>query len=86
MSKRFDNPPVLKTSRTYDDFIKLLKVWQTATSIPKEKQGAALLLTLEDEAQQAALRISNEQLCSAQGLDKVVAELDKLYKKDAILH
>ena len=82
MSKSIKNPPILSEAKDYESFTKLLKIWQIATDLPKEKQGAALLLSLEGEAQSAALRVTEEELKSATGIDKVVAELNKLYTKD----
>ena len=85
MSKKISSPPSLTKAKNYDDFKKLLNVWKIATDLPKEKQGAALLLSLEDEAQQAALRVTEADLSSEQGIDKVLAALDKLYRKDTTL-
>ena len=85
MSSKLRTPPRLSESKNYESYLKLLKVWQIATELPKEKQGAALLLSLENEAQQAALRVDQAVLASEEGVTKVIEELDKIYAKDKTL-
>ena len=62
MSKNERTPLLRSKSKNYDAFINLLTVWKIAKDLPTEKQGACLLLLIEDEAQQAALRVSEEDL------------------------
>ena len=42
------DPPSLKKARNYDDWVKLLKAWKGYTTVPLEKHGLALPLSLED--------------------------------------
>ena len=81
-SKSIRNPPKLVDCKSYEAYTKLINIWRIATDLPKEKQGAALLLSLEGEAQSAALRVPEDELKSDEGINKVIAELDKLYQKD----
>ena len=82
MSKSIRNPPKLTECKNYEQFVQLIKIWQIATDLPKEKQGAALLLSLEGEAQRAALRVKENELQSDDGIVKVIDELDKLFYQD----
>ena len=82
MAKSIRNPPKLSECKSYENYIKLINIWQIATDLATEKQGAALLLSLEGEAQSAALRVPEEDLKSSTGIKKVLEELDKLYLKD----
>ena len=81
-SKSIRNPPKLADCKSYEAYTKLINIWRIATDLPKEKQGAALLLSLEGEAQSAALRVPEDELKSNEGIEKVLLELDKLYQKD----
>ena len=85
MSSKLRTPPLLSEAKNYESYLKLLNVWRIATDLPKEKQGAALLLSLDNEAQQAALRVDQTTLASENGVDKVIEELNKVYAKDKTL-
>ena len=86
MSKsRNKEPPSLKTAKSYDDWIKLMTIWQAFTDLDKKKQGPALLLSLEDEAQDAALSLSQAEITSDDGVKKIIEKLDGLFKKDETL-
>ena len=52
------SPPLLKNTKSYNDWIKLLEIWCQFTSLEPEKQGPAIVLTLEGEAQDAVLELS----------------------------
>ena len=47
--------PSLSKCKTYEDWLKLIKVWRCFTDLPANRQGSALVLSLEDEALDAAL-------------------------------
>ena len=79
------DPPSLKDSKNYDDWVKLLEAWKEYTTVPKEKQGLALLLSLKDEAQDAVLELSREELYCEAGIDNCIKKLDNLFKRDDVL-
>ena len=85
MAANHKSPPILDVSKNYDDWKKLLKIWQQLTSLDSSKQGPAVVLTLEGEAQQAALEISSEDLSSNNGVNKIIERLDTIYKKDELV-
>ena len=37
-------PPALSQSKTYEDWLKLFKIWRMYTELPKKRQGPALVL------------------------------------------
>ena len=77
-------PPLLSTSKSYDDWVKLIKIWKDFTSLDKSKQALAIVLSLEDKAQQAALEIDQADLIKDDGVDSLITRLDKIYKKDEL--
>ena len=49
-----------------------------------KKKGQLMILSLEGEAQDAALELTSEEVDAADGVDKIIERLDKLYKKDEL--
>ena len=78
-------PPSLPEAKSYDDWLKLLKIWRRITDVEKSKQGSTLLLSLKGETQEAALQVSEDDIVKDDGIDYIIKELDKLYKKDDTL-
>ena len=37
-------PPILSKSKSYEDWLKLMKIWRIYTDLPKPRQGPALIL------------------------------------------
>ena len=77
-------PPALSNSKSYGDWKKLIKIWKEVTSLDKSKQALALVLSLEGEAQDAALQIESTDLSKDEGVDILLNRLDKLYTKDVL--
>ena len=77
-------PPVLTNCKSYDDWVKLVGLWKEYTSLEKSKQALAIVLSLEDKAQEAALEISRDDLKKDDGVDLVIKRLDKIFKKDEL--
>ena len=42
MSNMNKSPPLLSKSRSYDDWLKLITIWQQLTTLELEKQGPAI--------------------------------------------
>ena len=78
-------PPLLSKSPVYTDWKKKIDIWSSFTSLEKEKQGAAVLLTLEGAAEEAALELDVSVINSNDGLKSIVQQLGKLYLKDKTL-
>ena len=84
-STSYKTPPSLSNSKTYDDWIKLIDIWKEFTTLEKSKQGQAIVLSLQGEAQDAVLELPASELASEDGVKKVIERLDKLYKKDELI-
>ena len=82
------NPPLLQKAKSYDDWVKKLKVWRIVTCLPVKDQGGAILMSLEGaegEAEDALLEMSVEELTGDNSVDLIVERLDKIYKKNETL-
>ena len=78
-------PPLLSAAKSYEDWIKLLEIWRTFTSLGVDKMGPAVALSLQGEAQQAILELSIAQLSAPDGVDKIIERLNKIYGKDELV-
>ena len=80
-----DKAPPLFNARN-DDFGKWerkFNLWKQITDVAAVKQGALLVLRLDDDTQDTILElISTEDLNKADGVDKVVNHLKEIFKKD----
>ena len=54
------SPPSLSKCKSYEDWLKLIKIWRRFTELPKEKQGSAIVLSFEGEALDAVLELDEE--------------------------
>ena len=63
----------------------MIKICCAYTDLPKERQGAAIFLSLEGQAQDAILELSEGEIASANGVKNIIDHLDKLFKKDETL-
>ena len=85
-TKKYNSPPPgLDNAKHYDDWVKLVNIWKDVNDLPDNKKGPALLLTLQKEAQEAALQVATEELNGANGVKAIIDELDKIYKKNETL-
>ena len=75
-------PPSLSKNDNYETWKKKLVMWQKLTSFEKKKQGPALVLSLDDESQEAVLDLTEEVISAEDGVTKILEVLDKLYLKD----
>ena len=60
-------------------------MWRQFTTLESEKQGPAIVLTLEGEALDAALEIETSVVRKPYGTDRIITRLIKIYKKDDLL-
>ena len=78
-------PPSLSKCKTYEDWLKLIKVWRRFTDLPANRQGSALVLSLEDEALDALLGIDDEDIAKENGVDAIIERLNRLFNKDSTI-
>lgn len=76
------NPPSFKKGDNYENWKKTLGIWQLVTSLEKSKQGPAIFLSLDSEAQEAILELPQDQIACSEGVKNILTKLDNLYKKD----
>ncbi len=82
--RSYKAPPAFKEGECYDDWKLDIELWKEFTSLAKKKQGTALLLELKEGKVKNAVRsLGKDVLAAEDGLDKIVAHLDKIYKEDA---
>ena len=74
-------PPLLSKSPVYTDSRKKIDIWSSSTTLEKDKQGVAVLLSLEGAAEEAALELGVSIINSTDGLKSIIQQLDKLYLK-----
>ena len=81
-SSNIKTPPAFKNGDDYEKWKKKLTIWQCLTSLEATKQGPALFLVLEGDAQDAVLELDTAKITSATGVKEILDILDKLYLKD----
>ena len=74
--------PILNESSSYEAFVKEIKIWRLLKVCTAEEEGPMLFRTLTGKAKEAAMKLQVEQIGSAQGLDLILKELNKLYLSD----
>ena len=78
------SPPSLSNSKSYSDWLKLIEVRRKFTSIEPEKQGPAIVLSFEGDAQDAMLELNTNDITDKDGVNKIIERLNRLYKKDEL--
>ena len=80
------DPPVFNSSKNYERYKIELLAWREVTTLSKVKQGIAIALTLPDDESSVREKVFDElsiaDLKSEDGLDKLIAFLDKILGKD----
>ena len=84
MTSNIKNPPGLEKSSSYEQWEMSLKMWQLVTDLKLEQQGPAVFLSLSGKAKDAVYDLGVENIKSAQGVDKILEVLGKIYKKDEV--
>ena len=77
-------PPDLRDAKSYEIFKRELEVWQCITPVPEDKRGAVIAAALPNDSEfKKDLRslvfeeIETSELCSTEGLAKVIEVLDR---------
>ena len=80
---KYKAPPVFDDAEDeYVDWKYDVSVWKSFTEYQAEKQGPAVFLNLKGKSKQAIREITAEELSAADGVDKILARLDKVFLKD----
>ena len=65
------SPASLSNSKSYSDGLKLIEIWRKFTSLEPEKQGLAIVLSLEGEAQYAIVKLNTNDITDKDGVNKL---------------
>lgn len=84
-SKNSKTPPTLSKRKTYDDQLKLIKIWRRFTDLPDKQQGSAIVLSLEDEGLDAVLKTDDTVISRDDGVDAITNRLNRLFKKGSTI-
>ena len=78
------NIPVMKECPNYGHWKKMVKIWCSVTDVAKDKQADVLILTLDADGQNLALRVSEEDRHKGDGsgVDEILKVLDTLYEQN----
>ena len=55
------------------------------TELPEKRQGPALVLSREEEAQEVVLEYPENHIASENGVDVIISRLNRLHKKNLIV-
>ena len=78
-------PPLLSFGTNYEDWCKMVRVWTKFTDLVSERQGPSMFLSLKGEVLYAALELYEKEIGCKNGVEIIMAWLDKLCKKDDAL-
>ena len=70
MASNNNSPPLLSTSKSHTDWLKLIDIWINFTNLEPEKQGPVIFLSLEGEAQDGILELDTPLISGRDGLIK----------------
>ena len=84
MTSNNKSPPSLSNSSSYSDWLKLIEIWRKFTSLEPEKQGPAIVLSLEGEAQDVNHELNTTDITDKDLVNKIIERLNRLYKKDEL--
>lgn len=75
-------PPSFNGREYYTSYRNNVPFWENLTTIATERQGAALIGRLHGEAKVSATTLSIEEVCSENGVERLLAHLDRSYGLD----
>ena len=78
----YKNPPSLEKEKGYSQWKNEVQMWNLVTELDKKKRGLALALSLQGKPREVALEINPASLNVDDGVEILIAELDKLFEKD----
>ena len=78
-------PLSLSKCKNYNDWKKMIVIWCAYADLPIERQENTIFLSLESEAQDAVLELSEGEISSETEVKNITDHLNKLFKKDEVL-
>ena len=78
-------PPFDKHKDDYTEWKQSFEFWQVVTECADNKQGALLMLRLDNDTRASILQtVTNAEVKSPEGIKKILDEMDKLFKGDTV--
>ena len=77
-------PPLFNKSKSYSDWVRLVKLWTKFTDLEPTRQGPALVMSLEGKALDTILELDDKDISHEDGVTLIINKLNKLYKKDEL--
>ena len=81
-----NTPPQFNENDDYECWSRQIHMWSKVTSLAKNKQAFAVVLSLKGPMQTKAMQLTNEELDTDDGLVNLMTKLDSHFKKDTIDH
>ena len=78
----YKTPPEF-VGKTYEVWRREVTLWQHVTDLKKDKQAAAVALSLKGALRDIAISMNLNELNTDDGMSILLAELDKHFKKEA---
>ena len=85
-SDPFKTPPVLNDNISYTDWKFDLEMWKMYTKLEDKRKGPAVYLSLNGKAKECLRVLNAVDIGKDNGLDIIVATLDKQFLKDENTH
>ena len=71
-SNSWKTPPSLSKCKNYEDWLKLIKMWQKFSDLLENRQGPDLVLSVEDEALDVVLEINEPDIRKENGVNFII--------------
>ena len=83
-------PTFISDTKTYEEYVRELKCWALVTNVEKAKQAIVVALAIPDEQEGSIKKkvfseIPTEELNAENGLETLIAFLDKIFQKDSFV-
>ena len=76
-------PPFNAKVDDFNKWVRKFNLWASITDLPKAKQGASLVLRLDDDTQDTVLElVSEEDINKDDGTKTIIDKLQEIFKKD----
>ena len=72
MASNNKSPPLLSNSKSYTDWLKFIDIWKNLTNLELGKEGPAIVLSFEGEAQDAILQLNTAVISGTSEIDKII--------------
>lgn len=76
-------PPILDQETPFEEWRKCVDVWMLATTVPKARMAATLIMAMKGTARNVAMNLDLEDIKSTDGVEKLITELQVVFEEDA---